>query len=261
MHTSSFLPPPRVPLSAGRLPDPQLLDGLVPGAGDPIRVAQGIVGEANDALRELEAGRPGGLTWAESMAADADALTTNGSLPKVTRTEALAKGDLHRWTVASAMARSLLRRVAVAVQPALDDGALLVAAGSHLAEVQESLEQESAVAYSLARKDSAWRGDAWKAFNLARALSEEATVLRGLTAWLDGRDGAYDPRGWGAGWSPEVAGYMLGAADILEGTKRLTIPQGVRWPEGHPLAAVMVSPGASTSLLGGGPHSVPGSDE
>ena len=51
---------------------------------------------------------------------------------------------------------------------------------------------------------------------------------------------------------------MRGAEDILEGKKRLTIPGGVRWPAGHPLAKHVVGPRASTDLLEGRPHEIEG---
>jgi hypothetical protein len=173
---SALLPAPRL----APIPPKPRAAVLAEVAGDelaaPLRVRDDLQAEAQAALRDLQAHRPGGDAWAEALAADKEAAdkeaATSGALPKVLSTEKLLGRDGHRWAVASALCRALPDRQRAAVAE-LDLGAIAEAAWGRLAEAETD--------WTIAVVE-AWQVREARASAGKRATAYEA-ALAPLSAW------------------------------------------------------------------------------
>lgn len=116
---SISLPVPRLP-SLPALPEPETLDDLLPGSGDPVRVALGAIAETVDAIAALEAGRPGGDDWIRAREQDR-ALVTSGK--PATRLAAVIAADGKHYATALALASTVSERGRPAIPAGLAEAA------------------------------------------------------------------------------------------------------------------------------------------
>lgn len=255
-----LLPTPRVPGGAftNKVPPPDLLDSLVPGAGAGVARALAARQETLDLISDLEACRPGGLKWRDAMSADAQAFAS-GSWPKKSNVETLLGGsDLHRWAKASAAARTLIARRDAALAESRSTPGLVAAARKRETAARTALEVDAQSAWmkaSTGRTED--RPAAWKSFAAARESVQEIASMCAIVTWAESRDGSYDPAGVGAVVSPEVLGYLLACEDTLENKKRLALVKGAKYPSGFNAAASMVGAATSTGVLTQGYAEVP----
>jgi hypothetical protein len=252
MQSTVFLPVPRLPASAEmrRVPDPDELDALTPGGGAFARKAAEVYREAFEAVMDLESHRPGGQGWAAALEADAKA-AASGKPPKAWAVEILLAEDGRRWAQASALARTVVARVAAARAEA-DGPGIAKAAQARITEASPKLAERAEAAYRLARAGDERRSPAWKAFEEARELRDELTRLRGIAAWAEGRESTFDPTGWGPGWDGRTAGYFISAERLLTNAgPMLSLPQGVVWPSDHDLPDLVLG-AKGVSLREGG---------
>jgi hypothetical protein len=265
VETAAFLPVPRLPLSDNttKLPDPTWLDGLIPGAGDPVRRVIALRAEVHAATAAVVDGRPGGAGWRAAMTADGEAVLA-GKTPKVWAVEALLAGDLARWSRASAEARTATRRRDLLLAAARAVPNLVEAARARLDVEELALTAEAEAAYTAAATGAtADKPEAWRAMAAARAHREEAGRCRALLGWLKGEP-TYDPLAWAQLMpSPETAGHFLAAESLLEGGGRLSMPgtrgrvdpqtgrpvESVRWPRGFDPFSATVGARALAPLL------------
>lgn len=250
---SAFLPPPRLPnriVSGNAAPPADLLDSLNPGSGDPARAMLALRDEALGAVDDLEDHRPGGQAWRAALAADAKAVQA-GQTPRKWAAARVLGSDHDRWARASALVRTLSGRWDEQVLVLRADRALAKAAEAALVKAQRTLADKSVKAWRLVA-DGSDKANMWASFYAASEARDEATRLRGLLAYLSGRDVSPDLGGWGPGWDEATAGYFMACDSVLNGRRHVTLPKGVAWPRDYDPTTGLARSAAVTGLLTAG---------
>jgi hypothetical protein len=202
------IPAPRLP-AVPPLPDADLLDELLPGAGDPVRAARA---EAVASVDALVACRPGGSDWLAARRADQQ-LVLGGKKP--TKVAALLAGDAGRYGTALALSSTLPQRATVQPAAGLADAAraacvplvealtkVTVAlsraqAEGRLADAHKAREQGVIVASALAERQAVARWAAGAEFRL-RAAELPEVVAEGWLDAVEALDGVPAEQSWRA---------------------------------------------------------------
>lgn len=238
---TTFLPEPRVPLfaGAGSIPEPGMLAGLVPEADAYLTRIGELRRETDQAVLALDAHRPGGKVWEEALREDAEAALA-GTPPKVWGTAELLRGDADRWAHASALARTLTKRVeAVRLEATRDKG---------VAVKVKTLNERLRAVYSV-EAPGAWEaartGDkvtAWAHHGECQRVAVTLRLLDRWAAWLEA-DGDLERRARGVARVEDAAlGMVLAAGYYLGEPKPLIAPQYVTWPAGFDLDQLTPAP-------------------
>lgn len=231
-----FLPAPRVARSPH--PPSELVAGVV-GAelAGPLVLLDAVIAEAEAAVAELEAGRPGGAgsrageTWRDAVTTDAEA-AAGGERPKRWRTETLLQGEPHRWaqahTLAGAVALSLQRMTQTLNQRQ-------IAAAAEV--VEEEKTTEFAEAARRGWEDRSDKAHAWAMVRAAEAALEGFTPARQVREWAEGTAQVPDgevrvPRVDHLPTDPVARGHWLALELFLTPATWLHFPEGVEYPEG-----------------------------
>jgi hypothetical protein len=169
--SAPLLPPPRLAAVSAK-PKADVLAAVV---GDelaqPLRVRDDLQREAQQALDDLMAHRPGGRVWEAALAED-KAAAMEGRSPKVYACEKWLRQDGHRWARASSLCRSLAGRQR-AVVAELGHDEIASAAWSEMEQAEMTWTERVVAAWGL-REQRASAG--------RRAVAYEA-ALEPLTTW------------------------------------------------------------------------------
>jgi hypothetical protein len=231
------LPVPRVPPN----PNPPATEvAAVAGAelAGPLTLLEEVIAEAEAAVRELEASRPGstgfadGATWREAVDADA-AAAANGDRPKTWRTQGLLAGEHHRW----AHARALAGAVPVLVQQtaeALDRTRIATVARERADTATTSWANAARTGWE-SRTDKA---GAWVRVRAGEVALGEYLAARAVLEWATGTSpGRPDtevriPYTDNLPVDPTGRGHWLALGLFLNPDETwLSFPRDVEWPE------------------------------
>lgn len=205
----------------------------------PLLVAEAAIVEAEEAVRELEASRPGstgnagGQAWLAAVAADVEAAAA-GERPKTWRTQGLLAGEPGRWARARALAGAVplvLRQTA----EALDRPRIAAAAGARADTATQAW-------VKAARRGWETRADkaaAWAQVRAGETALGDYAAARAVMQWATGIGGGRpdttevqipytghlpdDPAGRGHWLALELA--------LNPDTTWLQFPRDVEWPE------------------------------
>jgi hypothetical protein len=224
-----FLPAPRVPRPSPGWPPAATLEAVA-GADHAAgaRAVEAARAEATAAVDRLERHRPGpmGTAWRAALAADTDDYTAGRKRGRWRAAELLA-GDPDRWADAQVRCRA----VATAAKTAwaqLDVDAVKTAAERVFTAAGDRFTATATAGWD-ARADQA---EAWQHRRRGEATLVEYRTARCVWYFAD-RQGWDDPANTNLfPPDPAAAGCWVALEMLLERTRLIALPAGVRWPVG-----------------------------
>jgi hypothetical protein len=192
------------------LPDADLLDELLPGAGDPVRAARAARAEAVASVDALVAGRPGGSDWLDARKADQAAVLAGRKPGKVA---GLLAGDAARYGTALALSSTLPQRATVQPPAGLADAARAACRPLVDAMVKVTVSLSKAL-------DEGRLADAHKAREQGAVVVAALSQRQGVARWADGGEFRPGP----AELPADISDAWLDCTEQLDG-----VPAGQSW--------------------------------